>query len=72
MEHDERLKRKLLKKKFTKSDDGDELLQFNDSIRESVEGYLEAGQRMKRVDTPTRLLSASNSFLPVDRIHIDL
>ena len=29
-------------------------------------------KRMKRVDTPTKLLANSNEFLPLDKIEVDL
>ena len=68
----ERLKRKRLTKMFKcGNEDSAELLQFNDSVRESVIGYLE-GRNLKRVDTPTRLLNNSNDFLPLESISIDL
>lgn len=72
LEADERLKRKRLTKKFKcGNEDSAELLQFNDSVRESVIGYLE-DRNLKRVDTPTRLLNNSNDFLPLESIEIDL
>ena len=72
LEADERLKRKRLTKLFKcGNEDSAELLQFNDSVRESVIGYLE-GRNLKRVDTPTRLLNNSNDFLPLESISIDL
>jgi hypothetical protein len=34
--------------------------------------YLLKDKRMKRVDTPTKLLANSNEFLPLDKIEVDL
>jgi hypothetical protein len=66
----ERLKRKELRLKIKKSIDdgsieepGDDLLNFKDSERESLISYFEKGNRIKMVDTPTRLVNESNEFL---------
>jgi hypothetical protein len=52
------------------------MLQFIDSVRDSVISYLEqddpSSKGMKRVDTPTRLLNNSNEFLPLASYSIDL
>ena len=48
----------------------EDMLQFTDSERESVLGYLEGNDMRRRVDTPTRILNNSNEFLPVSSLEI--
>ena len=49
----------------------DDMLQFQDSDRESVIGYFQRrGKSIRPVDTPTRLLNNSNDFLPIDSIDL--
>jgi hypothetical protein len=69
LEQDERLKQKRLRLKLQDRQDED-MLEFNDSVRDSLLSYFE--QKQKRVDTPTRLLNRSNDFLPLDSIEINM
>ena len=46
----------------------DDVLEFQDSDRQSVLDYLQNTYAV--VDTPTRLLNNSNSFLPISSIEI--
>lgn len=69
LEQDERLKKKRLRLKLQDRQDED-MLEFNDSVRDSLLSYFE--QKQKRVDTPTRLLNRSNDFLPLDSIEINM
>ena len=48
----------------------EDVLEFNDSVRDSMISYLE--KRDLRVDTPTRLLNKSNDFLPLESIEVNL
>lgn len=44
--------------------DSESMLQYEDSLRESVREFLNG------VDTPTRLLAASNEFLPRESVEL--
>ena len=63
------MKKKRLRLKLQDRLDED-MLEFNDSARDSLISYFE--QKQRRVDTPTRLLNRSNDFLPLDSIEIHL
>ena len=75
---DEKLKKrrqKLLQLKIDGqlpvSDDAESMLQFQDSLRDSVKDYFFGGSGGKGgVDTPTRLLAASNEFLPHESVEL--
>ena len=67
LENDERLKRQRVRHKHQ-----DDVLTFDASVRESVLEYLLRDKKMRRVDTPTKLLNNSNEFLPLEKIEVDL
>ena len=55
------MKRKRLQLKLDRIGENDEdMLQFKDSERESIMGYLEGNNVRQRIDTPTRILNNSN------------